>query len=243
MTVTLDDDSFIIDGSASPFSDHSEIGLQSSPIQSPTNFDAPLETPPGTPPTLDSSIPKTDAATSPMTSRYVDRGTSPFKPGDPFVYLIIPFADASSRTESSRSGKRLRFEDPSSPVPTPGMSSKFRREDCDLDFSGGSSHGNGPLLRDSGQDLFISSILSMRTRSGEVTFRVKWSPGGYECTEKAETVLSEKTGLKNWLSCLRFKEPRRFHSILRFHPEFRSVLDFDTSSSSFVSANSASKKG
>lgn len=222
----------------SPFSDGIDIGLNSTPIPSPSMFDGSPKTPPRFPSTPTPSPSRTEATTSPIAKRYVDRGTSPFKPGDPVVYLVV----SSSSAGHSRASKKLRFESAPSSVPTPGMSTGSCREDCTMDFSGSSFRSSGSILKDPKRDMYISSILNMRTRSGEVTFRVKWGPGGYECTEKAETVLSERNGLRNWLGRLRFEEPRRFQAVLRFHPEFRSVLNNSSSGSSFDSAGSASKR-
>lgn len=180
-----------------------------------------------------------NASTSPLARTYVDRGTSPFKPGDPVVFRTVGFTSSASESPSdgrsaSRVRQNLNFDakssDSSSEQGSPKV--KTRTSDSNRDYLSSSLNDNGTIIGDLGEQLFIVSILNMRTRPDGVKFRVIWGPGGYERTERLETVLKEKRGLRNWLYKLRFEEPRRFSAVLKFHPEFRSILGNSNAASS-----------
>lgn len=71
---------------------------------------------------------------------------------------------------------------------------------------------------------FIMELSNMRTRNGITSFKVKWGPDGHERRETAETVMKEGLALRNYLEQLEIEQPRKYTSILHYHPEFASVL-------------------
>lgn len=198
---------------------------------------------------------RVDSSTSPLKGTHVDVGTSPFQPSEKLSFLYVmssPAVEVYSMTapatrESPSAGVRRNL---SSSFGSSKRPSGFSRSENSSPNRGGSQsrfspndylpgYTSGAASVDPAQRLYIMDILSMRSRAGEVTFKVKWGPLGYECIEKVETVVQERKGLQNWLYKLRFQEPRRFKAILRFHPEFLVVLGGvhggprqDTSSSS-----------
>lgn len=175
-----------------------------------------------------------DAATSPLRSKskttFKDAGTSPFKPGDKVTFYTLP------DLASPRVRRNLSFDDSSPPSSHRGRSSPSPS------VSGGSNWGNNRSFNDFTSDYsnttratnnpdynsihkeYIAAILGLRTRQDGVRFKVKWGPGGYETTERAEVVLRERRGLRIWLDLLHVREPRRYNAIMRFHPEFQAVF-------------------
>lgn len=71
---------------------------------------------------------------------------------------------------------------------------------------------------------YIEEILGMRTRDRVTSFKVKWGPGGEVNKESASVVMEEQKGLRNWLTKLNNEQPKRYISILKYHPEFYTVL-------------------
>lgn len=186
-----------------------------------------------------SDVDHVDASVSIDSKIYVDVGTSPFKPGDHFVFYSLSSsasASSSSINCNTTSAKRnLSFTEEGTTTQLghakPGASStprdppKSSGASCDPDYLSGSLPNDDSIVGDPAGKLFIISIISMLKRSDGVRFRVIWGPRGYECMEKKETVIKERQGLRNWLYRLRFEESRRFNAILKFHPEFRAVLE------------------
>lgn len=189
-----------------------------------------------------------DVGTSPYRASFVDRGTSPFKPGDPVVFWTPSTGVATPRSSKDRIRRNLSFRNDAY-FGYNSKGSKFQSSNrtqasssspnCARDYLSSSLAEDGSIVGDPGQRLYIKTILNMRTRADGVRFRVVWAPGDYECTEKLESVLKEKKGLRNWLYKLRFEEPRRFSAVMKFHPEFKEVLNDAKSSSA---GRGASKK-
>lgn len=83
---------------------------------------------------------------------------------------------------------------------------------------------NNSSRRRSSLKEYIMDIKNLRSRAEGVRFTVIWGPGGHETTEPADIVLEEKRGLMRWLDKLAVEAPRKYNAILKFHPEFKTVL-------------------
>lgn len=158
---------------------------------------------------------------------FVDVGTSPFKPGDPVTFFIVQ--QESSGNHTPLSSKNLNFNNINlNGSQQAGSSQKTTHarsqpEDYNSYYPPRGGHTSTPGAKCS--SFYIMEIFSMRTRPEGVKFKVKWGPTGHECIERAETVIEEKLGLRRWLFRMRYEEPRRFRTIMRFHPEFQAVLE------------------
>lgn len=150
---------------------------------------------------------------------FKDVGTSPFKPGDPVTFFVLPSGSSPTRPPLFTKNLNADMDDNSpdrsysSGCPSQGTSSAHSTKNNRTSTPG------AQLPR-----IYISEILGMRTRPDGVKFKVRWGPSGRACNEKAETVLEEGIGLRRWLFRMRYEEPRRFRAILRFHPNFKTVL-------------------
>lgn len=178
-----------------------------------------------------------DVSTSPIkfeeSRTFVDVGTSPFQPGDKVTFYEVPIASTSSsrrnlnsswcNSPDSSEDRRNSFVPPGSSTPREGSNAN-NNTSYSSDYTHPSSRANASGFSSSHKK-YIIAILSMRTRPEGVRFKVCWGPGRHETIESAETVIQERRGLRSWLELLNVQEPRRYNAILRFHPEFRSVLE------------------
>lgn len=175
-----------------------------------------------------------DASTSPIKyveeKTFVDVATSPFKPGDKVTFFILPGV-STSKKNLSFGDKSFTPADDSIPFKSNSQRTSTPRgatSDKSTPQQHNSSHqskASGKARRRSTHKKYIKNILGLRTRCDGVRFKVVWGPGGHETIEHADVVIQEKRGLRNWLDLLSVEEPKRYNAILKFHPEFSSVLD------------------
>lgn len=178
-----------------------------------------------------------DASTSPIKATYVNAATSPLHSTRKSSSLAgaaagsNPTAPTGELNGAPGARRNLIFNNvgPRSAQSFPGSSDtpcQAPPAAASAPSGSGSSNSTGPPLSAQRPTEYIMSISAMRVRSklGGAEFRVMWGPSGYVCTEKEEVVLKERTGLRSWLRRLRFEANRRYKSILRFHPRFKSVL-------------------